>query len=142
VSQSMAGEVSTDVDGLAAIIRMPIRPVSVVWRRQVLGSAGSQVPGPTDWELEALLTFDQNDAERLADEARHSEKPRDIGSIDGIEWLPSEARSDFEAVPKSSRYRAKGESYVATSFAKPPLSQGHLTRLGESPRFFLKLYTQ
>ena len=88
------------------------------------------------------MTFDQDDAEHLTEEAKKSEKPRDIGSIDSIDWLPSEARQNFEADPNSSKYKVKGEAYPADAFAKPPLSQGYLIRLGESPQFFLKLYTQ
>lgn len=142
MSQAATDGVSTDVEALSKIITLPARPVSAVWRRQVRGTADSRIPGPTDWYLEALLTFDQDDAERVTDEAKKSEKPRDIGSIESIDWLPSEARENFEADPNSSKYKVKGEAHSAAAFAKPPLSQGYLIRLGDSPQFFLKLYTQ
>jgi len=138
----VTNEVSMDVEALSKLIKLPVRPVSVVWRRQVRGSANSRVPGPTDWHLEALLTFDTDDAEQVTDEAKKSEKPRDIGSIEGIDWLPSDAKQNFEADPNTSKYKVKGEAYAADAFAKPPLSQGYLIRLGDSPQFFLKLYTQ
>jgi hypothetical protein len=56
--------------------------------------------------------------------------------------LPSDSRQNLEAVPNSSKYRVKGDAYPADAFAKTPLSNGYLIRLGESPQFFLKLYTQ
>ena len=142
MQQAATNEVSTDVEALSKLINLPVRPVSAVWRRQVRGTANSRVPGPTDWYLEALLTFDQDDAEKLAQEAKKSEKLRDIGSIDDLDWLPSEARQNFEAEPNSSKYRVKGEAYPADAFAKTPLLNGYLIRLGESPQFFLNLYTQ
>ena len=142
MSQAATNEVSTDVEALSRLITLPARPVSAVWRRQIRGTADSRVPGPTDWYLEALLTFDQVDADHLTDEAKKSEKLRDIDSIEGVDWLPTEARQNFEAVPNSSKYKVKGDAYPADAFAKPPLSQGYLIRLGESPQFFLKLYTQ
>jgi len=140
--QAETNEVSTDVEALNKLITLPVRPVSVVWRRQIRGAANSRVPGPTDWYLEALLTFDPDDVKRVADEAKTAEKPRDIGSIDGIDWLPSEVRQNFDAEPNSAKYKVKGEVYAASAFAKPPLSQGYLVRLGETSQFFLKLYTQ
>ncbi len=142
MSQAATNEVSTDVEALSKLITLPARPLSAVWRRQVRGTANSRIPGPTDWQLEALLTFDQDDAEQLMEEAKKSDKPRDIGSIETVDWLPSEARQYFESVPNSSKYKVKDEAYAADAFAKPPLSQGYLVRLGPSPQFFLKLYTQ
>ena len=142
MSQAATNEVSSDVEALGKLITLPVRPVSAVWRRQVRGTPNSGIPGPTDWQLEALLTFDEDDAAHLTEEAKKSEKPRDIGSIEGIDWLPDEVRQSFEAAPNSSKYRVKGDAYAAGAFAKPPLSQGYLIRLGERPQFFLKLYTQ
>jgi hypothetical protein len=140
--QPATNEVSTDVDALSKIITLPVRPVSAVWRRQIRGTADSRVPGPTDWYLEALLTFEPDDAESLAEEAKKSEKLRDIDSIEGIDWLPEEARQNFEAVPNTPKYKVKGEAYPADAFAKTPLLSGYFVRLGDSPQFFLKLYTQ
>jgi len=140
--QTVPNEVSTDVEALSRLITLPAPPVSAVWRRQVRGTPNSRVPGPTDWYLEALLTFDQDDAEKIAKEAKKLEKLRDIDSIEGVDWLPAETRQNLEAVPNTPKYKVKGEAYPADAFAKTPLLNGYLVRLGESPQFFLKLYTQ
>jgi hypothetical protein len=141
--QATPVEVSTDVEALSKIITLPARPVSVIWRRQIRGSASdSGLPGPTDWYLEALLTFEPEDADHLTKEAKKSEKVRDIDSVEGVDWLPVEARQNFEPGPNRSKYKVKGDAYPAGAFAKTPLLNGYFIRLGESPQFFLKLYTQ
>src|SRR5262245_1854959 len=88
--------VSTSVEDLGKLVNLAERPSSVAWRKRTLGAANSSVPGPTDWQLEAVLTFDQAQAERLIEAAKKSESPRDIGSVDSVDWVPAETRKYFQ----------------------------------------------
>src|SRR5262249_49502519 len=58
-NQQDTSAVSTSVEELGKLVNLTEHPSSVVWRKRTLGAANSSVPGPTDWQLEAVLTFDQ-----------------------------------------------------------------------------------
>jgi hypothetical protein len=136
-------EVSTSVEELGKLVNLAERPSSVVWRRRTLGNAGSSIPGPTDWLLEAVLTFDQQQTERLIEEAKTSTvKPGDTGSFENIDWVPAEIRQHFHQDAGSAKYKPTGEVYSPSTFIKSPLTQGYLVHLGDSPNFFLVLHTQ
>jgi hypothetical protein len=136
-------EVSTSVEELGKLVNLAERPSSVVWRRRTLGNAGSSIPGPTDWQLEAVLTFNQQQAERVLEQAKTSTaKPRDTGSFDNIDWLPVEIRQHFHQDTGTAKYKLTGEGYSPGTFVKSPLTQGYLVHLGNSPNFFLVLHTQ
>ena len=49
--------VHTDEKGLRELVDLPGSPSQVAWCEQARGGAESRVPGPTDWELQALVTF-------------------------------------------------------------------------------------
>ena len=133
---------STSVEELGKLVNLTEHPSSVVWRKRTLGAANSSVPGPTDWQLEAVLTFDQAHAQQLIEQAKKSESPRDIGSLETVDWLPTETQQYFHQDVGSSKYKPAGEIYSASPFVKSPLTQGYLVRLGDTPNFFLVLRTQ
>ena len=142
MSPTATSQVSTSVEDLAKLVTLSEQPSSVVWRRRILGAANSAVPGPTDWQLEALLTFDEEQARGIIEKAKQVESPRDIGSLESVDWLPADARQHFRPSAGDGKYKPVGEIYSASSFSKSPLSAGYLVRLGQTPSFFLVLHTQ
>jgi hypothetical protein len=133
--------VSTDVDELAKLVRLPYRPSAAQWQTALLGEA-SDVPGPTDWTLTAVLTFAEEDAEKLVAAAAKRRRPTAIGT-EPLEWFPAELQEQLVPVPgpTSPLSRVRGETYDAVDIAKPPLGSGFLVRIGRSPRFLLRLQT-
>ncbi len=134
-------EPSTDIDALNRVITLPRRPTAAIWRRAVKGSSRSGVPGPTDYELQAVLTFSEEDAERIVEEAAKRERPGDVGTIKKLDWFPAEVKENLVEEPGSDEYRIKGEVYDASAFTKSPLSHGYFVRVGQTLRFYLYLYT-
>ncbi len=52
-------QLNTNVDSLGHFINLSIyKPKSVKWTIKTLGTANSRVPGPTDYNLQAIMTFD------------------------------------------------------------------------------------
>lgn len=135
-------EPSTDIDALGRLITLPRRPTAAIWRRVRKGSnTRSDVPGPTDYELQAVLTFSNEDAENIVKEAAARERPGDVGTIKKLDWFPAEVKENLIEEPNSDEYRFKGETYDAGAFAKSPLTHGYFVRVGRTPRFYLYLYT-
>lgn len=134
-------EPSTDIDALNRAITLPRRPTAAIWQRAVKGSNRSGVPGPTDYELQAVLTFSEEDAERIVEEAAKRERPGDVGTIKKLDWFPAGVKEQLTKESDSDEYRIKGEVYDASAFAKSPLSHGYFVRVGQTPRFYLYLYT-
>jgi hypothetical protein len=133
---------STDVDELAKRIRLPYRPAAAQWQAARLGGASADVPGPTDWALIAVLTFAEEDAEKLMAEAGKRRRPTSIG-VEPLGWFPPELKAQLVTAPgaKGPMVRVSGDAYDAADFAKPPLSAGFLLRIGQSARFLLRLQT-
>jgi len=134
-------EPSTDIDALNRVITLTRRPTAAIWQRAVKGSGRSDVPGPTDYELQAVLTFSEEDAESIVEEAAKRERPSDVGTIKKLDWFPAEVKENLIEEPGSDEYRFKGETYDAGAFAKSPLTHGYFVRVGQTPRLYLYLYT-
>lgn len=66
-----AAQVRTDIDGLAAFINIPFQPTSVQWTTTTLNpQTDRSVPGPTDMQVEAVLSFATADLEQLRAQAQ------------------------------------------------------------------------
>lgn len=116
-SQSLASPVSRDVDRLGRNIRLPRRPVSVVWQVTARGSGGGDrgVPGPTDYTLTAVITFRSQDIKAIV--AQAARRPGNTALITPPPWFPAHARK-----------------YLA-------LRNGYWARIGKTSQVFLVLYT-
>ncbi|MFD3162776.1 hypothetical protein [Herpetosiphon sp. NSE202] len=66
-----AAQVRTDIDGLAAFVSLPFQPTSVQWTTTTLNpQTDRSVPGPTDMQVEAVLSFAATDLEQLRAQAQ------------------------------------------------------------------------
>ena len=130
-------DVSADIERLSQQIALPARPVSALWRQEVLGQQNSAVPGPTDQRLVAVLEYDEEGARALIEKVRGESKEANVGNVDVEPWFP-------EALKKLARkdddgMRLEGAAYDADSFLRAPYSSGKLVRVGETNYFVLRL---
>ncbi|MBM7843860.1 hypothetical protein [Herpetosiphon giganteus] len=93
---SAAAPVRTDIDGLAAFVSLPFQPTSVQWTATTLTAQPDRsVPGPTDTQLEAVLSFAAADLEQLRTQAQPlSWKPQWKEST-FKPWYPQSVRAAF-----------------------------------------------
>jgi hypothetical protein len=130
-------EISADIERLSKQIALPVRPVEVLWREEVLGKQNSTVPGPTDHRLTAVLKYDEKDVRALIEKVGGESKETGIGNVDVERWFP-------EAVQKFARKNddgmvLEGATYTADSFLRAPYSNGKLVRAGQTNYFVLKI---
>lgn len=141
-TQSNAPGPSTDIEALRKYINLPRRPVSVVWRAAARGgAAGSEVPGPTDTYIMAVLTFTPEDMEELIAEAARHERPRFSATVEDVGWLPPDVRKYASKEPGEDSFTLQGQMYDPAAFVKPPLMGGYILRVGSTPHLFIYLYT-
>jgi hypothetical protein len=56
-----------DIATLAKLINLPAVPLAIHWRVEPMGAADSaRAPGPSDWTLDATITFSAADAARIS----------------------------------------------------------------------------
>lgn len=130
-------DASDDIELLSRQIALPVRPAAVLWRQEVLGKQSSDVPGPTDRRLVAVLRYDEKDARALVKKVRGESKETNVGNVDVETWFPEElkklARKDDDGTI------LEGATYEADSFLRAPYSSGKLVRVGETNYFVLKI---
>jgi hypothetical protein len=85
--------VNTSVDSLGHIINLTnYRPQSAKWTVRTQGIANDRTPGPTDYILEALMTFDSATINNLKTNYKLQSvkfNPKDIGQFK-FNWLPKD----------------------------------------------------
>jgi hypothetical protein len=131
---------SQNLDELARVVNLPLRPQTAVWQRKRLGgNQVSDIPGPSDWNLTAVLRYSDEDAEKVAAAAaKHETAAPDEAEIE--EWFPAELRKlaeDSATTPKT----IAGQRYRADDFRRAPLLSGSLIRIGKTGYFVLRLFT-
>lgn len=139
-TESGKSKISRDITELRKYITLPYPPTAVVWQTATRSRASSRVPGPTDYSLTAVLTFRQEDIEKIVAAACKHEPPRD-DSIKLLEWFPAEIKKQAMKEPGTTQYWIKGKVYSAIAFYKLSLIHGSMLRSGKTPQLFLHLYT-
>ena len=126
-----ASPVSDDVDQLARMIRLDqARPARAQWQT-------AHLPGG-ERLLFALLEFDVERLRALIETS--TAEPRPVLSFtDGPpEWFPEELRQRL-ILESDGGYVFDGPAWDARTFARPPLVDGFMARLGESDQLFICL---
>lgn len=91
-------EVRTDLDGLAAFISLPAQPTSVQWTTTILNpNTDRSVPGPTDMQIEAVMSFAAADLEQLKAQAQPLGWTVQWKESTFKPWHPQSVRDAFEA---------------------------------------------
>jgi hypothetical protein len=131
---------SQDIAALARIVPLAPAPVTVVWQRKILGSNRvSAIPGPTDYELTAVLEYREADVAAIVS-AASKVAPAVTGEVEWEAWFPAKLKSQVATAP-DGRSVLKGERFEAAAFKRAPLLQGTLTRIGKTNTFVLSLFT-
>ncbi len=120
--------VSTDIEALGRLIRLPARPQEAWWQTQALGEAGGL--GPSDWLLVAVLRFAPDAARPLLAGAAQTQLPPG----DFPDWALARV---LGGGPGESEARA----CAIDPFAKPPLLDGACFHLAGADLFLLRLHT-
>jgi hypothetical protein len=132
-------EISADIERLSKQIALPVRPVEVLWRQEVLGKQNSTVPGPRDYRLVAVLKYDEKDVRALIEKVGGESKETDVGNVDVEAWFP-EAVKKF-AQKNDDGMILEGATYTADSFLRAPYSSGKLVRAGQTNYFVLNIFS-
>ncbi len=136
----MTTETKTDISELKKHISLPFEPQSAVWQISSPTKNESGVPGPTDWQLHAILQFSEADAEKIVAAATKRQNP-DSDAVFWEDWFPAELKKNIAPEKVSDRDVLNGLSYDAGDFHKSPLINGTLVRIGKTNYFFLSLFT-
>ena len=130
---------SQSVEELARFVNLPLRPASVVWQRKVMGGNHvSDIPGPTDWMLTAVLLYNAEDADKVAAAASKIE----LGVPDQLEaqtWFPAELLQ--LAAPDAEPKMLAVQRFRPDDYRRAPLLNGSLTRVNKTNYFVLNLFT-
>lgn len=140
--------VSRDVNRLSQHIRLPFRPISAVWQIEAQGTTGQgaansgrTVPGPTDWNLTAVLTFRPQDLQKIVARASRRPAPSSRGIVKPRNWLPAGVRKYVVKDPQTGAYRLQGRVLDAGDFMKLSLANGFMVRVANTSHIYLYLYT-
>lgn len=125
--------VNHDAAGLEKLVLLPGTPSSVSWCTQKMGFASSRVPGPDDWELQALVHYpaEQRNAVGAAVRARPL-----------IAALATPAKSclpQADLAATASLFANPGRD--AAGLAHPPLTAGAIAWDGTSGTMFVQAHT-
>lgn len=131
-------EVSNDIEKLGNVINFPVKPEKVVWQAVVRGGE-STIPGPSDYELRAILTFSKADADKITKKASEKETPRDIPTIPMYKFIPAELKDKLKK--DGDNYKFEGDLLDASEFYKSSFRDGYLVRIKDTNQFFLHLFT-
>lgn len=131
---------SQDIAALANIVALSPQPVAAIWQRKILGSNRvSAIPGPTDYELTAVLEYRDADVAAIISAAAKA-APGVPGDVEWEAWFPAKLKVQVVTAP-DGRSVLKGERFQPAAFKRAPLLQGTLIRIGKSNTFVLSLFT-
>jgi hypothetical protein len=120
----------TDVERVSKWVQLPKAPAAVRWRTALLAAPSSF--GPTDWELVAVLSFSEGDADAVM--AALAPQPASLET-----WSPTAAAWLTPGVVSSLASASFGD---AGPLGRSPLLNGWAARLPGSGTVVLRLYTQ
>ena len=83
----------------------------------------NDTPGPTDWWLMAVLTYDSATLERIKEKSHISREAVILDASEIRSWFP-QALKNALINSGDQRVRLPGPAYQANSFIKAPLNSG------------------
>ncbi|HVF57753.1 MAG TPA: hypothetical protein VM934_16490 [Pyrinomonadaceae bacterium] len=130
---------SADVESLSRQVALPIRPAEAVWQQEALGKQNSNVPGPVDYRLIAVLKYNAADARTLIEKVGGDSKQTPAGEVEVETWFPEEVKK--LARKGEDGAMVEGAKYDPEAFLRAPYSSGKLVRVGETNYFVLKIFS-
>ena len=109
--------VHTDIEGLSSFIDLPMQPESVLWRVTKRGVEGSRmVPGPSDYKLEAVLTFSPENIQTIQDQSSAYALDWSVAweESDFEAWYPDSVKQSFTFDAVTGKYERNGSVYEAS----------------------------
>jgi len=132
---------NTDIDTLQKFINLPKTPIKATWETGDIVKGNSNVPGPKDWALIALLEFDKNDIiEIIKQSTTNASKTANIPKSHFSTWLPDEISSQFSIDSSGGYYQSSSATHDASLFSKSPLLNGFYIPVNETD-LLLYLYS-
>ncbi len=118
-------------------VNLPEKPTAVIFET-LYRAKPSRTPGPADWSLLAVLTYDQSALPRIEDKSHDQKDPVVIDVSEIRPWFPQALR---DALVRSADqgYHLPGPAYQASKFLKVPLNDGTFTVLDSSGYLFLQM---
>ncbi len=131
----------SDLAMLARLIQLNFQPISAQWLTEPMVSASGSALGPSDWQLIALLEFDEATLSRVKRTLTLQTAPTDLHvRADFVRaWFPEALRARFQRDDSSGNLIWRGERYQPTPFLKAPLTAGFV--LIAAPYVLIVLHT-
>lgn len=122
-----------DIEKLSTLITLPAPPVEAKWTQYNLGVANSDVPGPTDYVVLAVLRYDVTTAAEIAAQLNAQPTSREwyVDANFVRPWFPDEVKNSFVLDELSNLQKLNQPAHEPTLFAKSPLLQGYAFVVGE-----------
>lgn len=137
-NQMTISEAQTDADRLGKIISLPYQPQNAVWKLEKMGTASDEIPGPNDYEIDAVLEFSKADADKIQAAAGKQSKQAEDG-IFWQDWFP--ASLSAQARTGKTGKILDGVSLSPEMFIKSPYLNGVVIRINGTNTFFVSLHT-
>lgn len=136
--------VQDNLESLAQHITLPFPPETALWTITPLGNSSARsAPGPTDYRLDAVLTFSPADLDKLRAEAVADAVNGEIVWQESsfASWYPDSVKQSFSHDEESASYTFNGSAYDAAAlFGKSPYLNGRFFITPDSI-VFLTLFT-
>jgi len=123
--------VNTNIDELSKFINLPYRPKSVWWQTTEIGDPNdTRVPGPTDWSMDAVLLFDEQQVEAILSKSKkiHNDSKYLINTISKNVLHEDDVMNN--------------EVYQGDLFAKSPLLDGIIVRIKGTNKLLVSFQTR
>lgn len=134
-------EISNDIEKLREYINLPNQPTRVLWKVEDI-TMPSTLPGPTDWALIAILTFDHQTVDNIIESSTISQQNRRPEIPEKyVELFPEELKNKLKPSENTGFFVTNQPGYAPDIFAKSPLRHGYFVRLGKTSSLFLYLFT-
>lgn len=116
----------TDLSALARFVRLDSPPRSAQWFTEQMTPPSASPLGPTDWQLIALLEYDEATLQQLRATWTPQTTPHELHVLPDFirDWFPEVLRASFKVDSASGNFVWQGERYLPSAFAKPPLTAG------------------
>ena len=128
-------EPKTNIDELAQKINLPATPEKAVWLITPMGNPDNRVPGPTDYELTAVMQFSEAETEKLESILTKNNKSK-AGNVKIPEWFPADLKNSANQAGK-----IEGERFDAESFSQSPFLNGTILKTDDGKFYVLKMLT-
>lgn len=131
----------SDLAALGRLIRLEEQPISAQWLTESLAPARALSLGPSDWQLIALLTYDEAALSQLKERLAPQKTPSRLHVRPDFvrEWFPQALRAHFQPDGATGNLIWQGARYQPTPFLKPPLGAGFV--LIAEPYILIVLHT-